>query len=1313
MKAHGGMTTRKHGWLKLNLMQYITFSWVFSFMRYFHKVDGKSDVKLAPPISLHLREITACANDHFAVHWHAETEKATQEKRRPNIFKALVAAYGKRFFALGLFKVGQSICIWVAAYYLLRRFIQFCSASPAEPDYVGYCVCMGFMLAALGQTYCNNQLQSGCMGVGISVKAALSSQIYRKTMRLRGTGDMGEVMNLISRDCFAVLDGCLYFHYFWAAFPEICTIIALLAATVTWSMLPGMGVLLVVFPVQLMIGYSTSVKQHTMDDMSAERVKLMSSILDAIKIVKYNAWEDFFIRVVDKLRLKELRQLNQITSLRTWNYCISFVAPVLVALACYGTYYGYSGIAVTAVTNFTVLSISNSLRYPLFLMPTASKSVTAARNALRNIEAYLLLDEVNVVGKKEEPQIDSALLARSRSATVMHDRSTSAASLQLQDAVFTWGASRRPECDGVSLTVIGSHLMAVVGPLASGKSTLIAGICKQIPLIAGSCKIKGRMALVSQQPWLFAATLRDNILFGSPMNEARYEAVIRVCALERDLEILPDGDMTELAERGTNLSGGQRQRVNLARAVYSDCEIVLLDDPLSAVDQKVGRHIFEQCFKTFMKNRLLIFVTHQLQYLEQCDSVLVMNHGRPVDLGPYSEVYTRCSLLQRMVGTGEEHLDGGGEDDGAVPVKSADADIHPSQLKKLDDIPLRSRLLSIHKPMQFIKRDTSLGMAGSPVGYYASRYGGWAAWAFLVFLFCGTYCYRISSDTWITFWTNNVYFQTTTWYLGMYACFVFGFWAFVFARGLCFSWVARHAGETMHSQALRRVIKGTMTFFQTTPLARLVALFATDQDRIDDLMPDSLLRILQFVPLLMATLIIVIYNIQWVLIPIGGGLVLFIILIGVCSRAISNMKLQEAVARPYALSHVTSTLQGLQTVRTFNAQHRFTETFDGRLDRSHNFMNILFHAQLWQYMHLDLLSATLVFSFAVVCVNKRTELTASAIGLIMSNAMQVVVFVGWSTRAASEFRERFSSVQTSRYYASETPQEAPLIIKERPAPVGWPHAGEIVYDNAVLHYNRDAPAVLVNVSFTIRAKEKIGIVGRTGAGKSTLLNSLMRMYELTQGTVTVDGVDIGQIGLHDLRTQIAVIPQEPVLFSGTIRSNLDPFSRYSDHELWSALQRVRLHEFVANLALKMQYQVVEYGLNLSLGQRQLLCIARALLKGARILIMDEATASIDLVTDGMIQDTVRSEFRDCTVLTIAHRLRTVIDYDRVMVMERGHIVEFDQPALLLRNPHSALSAFVEQTGPTTSAGLRAIAEEAYKRSQLGAAASVEDVYLSP
>lgn len=920
-----------------------------------------------------------------------------------------------------------------------------------------------------------------------------------------------------------------------------------------------------------------------------------------------------------------------------------------------------------------------------------------------------------------------------------------------------------PTLFDIDLTVNKKTLVGICGSVGSGKSSLLQALLGQMRIQKGNVTVGGSTAYVAQQAWIMNATVRDNILLGKPYNEARYKAACFACSLEQDLSILPNGDQTEIGERGINLSGGQKQRISLARALYYDMDIYLLDDPLSAVDAHVGQHIFKHCIKGGLWNKTILFATHQLQYLSQCDIVLYMKNGKIAERGTYDELISNngefATLIRLFIRDVEEELMEE-ETDAFIPVSEAqrrpDSPTTPLTPLSTDGISkLFERQLSASHRKASIRdslseghfepfklndrvsrrshgsaRRRSLRKSGLEVEAearkeeeekkrreetgklvqqedraegavtletyktYMKSAGGYSVFLFLMLFVTVCLCGQLFVDIWLSVWLNAAAEQNKTtpersgiiagnpsnnFYILVYVLSSLAFFIGILVKTYLVVHFTLKASSQLHDKVFHKVSRATMAFFDTTPTGRILNRFSKDLDEIDVHLPfniDSaslnIVRILISIGMVAAVF-------PWFLIGLAPLIVIFALINRVFNRSSRQLKRMDGVTRSPIYSHLTATVQGLSTLHAYNKMAEFNAVLKELLDKNTRPFFMFFSAQRWLAVRLDLLTICIVTIAGLMVVLIKGTLPPAFLGLVLTYSIRMTTLLQFTVRQVAETEARFTSVERISYYIRSVPSEAePEIPDKKPAP-NWPDGGAIRLSGIKMRYRDGLPLVLNDINCEIRSCEKIGIVGRTGSGKSSLGVLVWRLVEPTEGTIHIDDVDITQIGLEDLRSRIAVIPQDPVLFVGTVRYNLDPFKEHSDSELWTALERAHLREMVDSLPAQLMAPVAENGENFSVGERQLLCMARALLRNNKILLLDEATASIDPETDAKIQDTIRESFKNCTLLTIAHRLHTVMDSDRILVMDQGKIAEFDSPGVLMANPHSVFSKLVQAT----------------------------------
>lgn len=1051
----------------------------------------------------------------------------------------------------------------------------------------------------------------------------------------------------------------------------------------------------------------------------------------------------------------------------------------------------------------------------------------------------------------------------------------------------------------VDLEVGAGELVCVVGRVGCGKTSLISALLGEMERHTGSVRVGGQLALVAQQAWIINASVRDNILLGRDLDDARWEACVEACCLSQDFKVLPAGADTEIGEKGINVSGGQKQRISLARACYHDADFYIMDDPLSAVDVHVGKHIFDECISGLLKSKTRLLVTNQLQFVPQADRVVYLEAGCVAAQGSFEEVSQHpgfASLLtefnakaeaeeveeleQQLSSTmtsanpsgrlslelsgahssgaqmsGPEHsglhrthhrqhaehgaaagaallgsseaphwghnrvVDGGqqGDEKTVSPfsfaaqqdakmedlvaaealgdIASARADLarggqavndydpdevfepqHQQQLERVqvgssqDAVrtssgragsmelsrmegaagsrpngrgPASGRSLELarsagsmqragsavpsskrgsvsfkaikeEKPALqeqvvmekdgkviiktpdgrlIVQEDRAKGQVSSQVfREYAAAYG-WYGLLFIICMWAMEQTCRVLTNWWLSRWSTAesvaAYLHSLglpassqrSMYLGVYVGLGLGYSLLVFMRSWSNALGGFHASGIIYRNSLSALIKAPMTFFDTTPIGRILNRFSKDTDDMDQAVPQSITELGNCLMQLLSTLIFISVIQPIFLAGMVPLMVVYYFLQMYYRRSYVELQRNDATTRSPVYAHFSETLTGVETVRAYGLQKKFTTKSDDQIDFNHRAYWSLKTADQWLSLRLDFIGACLVVLVALLAVANRNSLSASLAALSLSEILDVTGFLKYAVQSSAQFEARFNAVERILQYRKLEPESARKVEGKAAAP-GWPSAGALSYRGVWMQYRPELDPVLKGISFDVAAGEKIGIVGRTGSGKSSLIVTLFRLVEPLEGAITLDGQNILELGLEDVRSRIAAIPQDPVLFSGTVRSNLDPYDRHADHELWEALGHVALKEYISALSLGLQARVSEGGDNFSTGQRQLLCVARALLRKPKVLVADEATAAVDSETDALIQRTIRSSFKDSTVLTIAHRLNTILDSTKVLVMDDGHVAEFDTPAALIAKRGGIFRAMVLEAGLT-------------------------------
>uniref|UniRef100_A0A8C5SKT9 ABC-type glutathione-S-conjugate transporter n=1 Tax=Laticauda laticaudata TaxID=8630 RepID=A0A8C5SKT9_LATLA len=826
-----------------------------------------------------------------------------------------------------------------------------------------------------------------------------------------------------------------------------------------------------------------------------------------------------------------------------------------------------------------------------------------------------------------------------------------ACAVKFHEASFAWNQDSDVTIKDITLEIAHGSLVAIVGSVGSGKSSLISAMLGEMENIKGHINIQGSMAYVPQQAWIQNATLKDNIIFGSSLDETRYQQVLEACALHPDLKLLPGGDLTEIGEKGINLSGGQKQRVSLARAVYSNADIYLLDDPLSAVDAHVGRHIFDKVLgpEGLLQNKTRILVTHNLSFLAQVDDIVVLEAGTVTERGSYSTLLANSGSFAQLLNT------------------------YGNQQDNIHEEEAMGKVITIAKDT--VKLFTYLR-------YF--RAIGWGLSICILIGNIGQAASFIGFNLWLSDWTNDaLHYQNETYpvtrdmRVGIYG--TLGLFLLI-ATGLA-SFGTIRASRVMHEQLLSNILRVPMSFFDSTPTGRIVNRFAKDIFTVDETIPISLRSWMNCFFMILSTLVIIcIATPYFAIITLLLGILYYFILQFYVATS-RQLRRLDSVTRSPIYSHFGETVSGLSVIRAFGHQERFLQHNEKIVDVNQKSVYSWLVSNRWLAVRLELVGNLTVFFAALLAVFVKNSLNSGIVGLSISSAMNITQTLNWLVRMTSELETNIVAIERLNEY-TEIKNEAPWVTTQRP-PSQWPNNGEITFIDYKVRYRPELELVLDGINCDIKGTEKIGVVGRTGAGKSSLTNCLFRILEAAGGKILIDGLDIATLGLHDLREKLTIIPQDPILFSGTLRMNLDPFDQYSDEDIWHTLELAHLKSYVQALPEGLSSPVSEGGENLSVGQRQLVCLARALLRKSKILILDEATAAVDMETDHLIQETIRSEFANCTVITIAHRLHTIMDSHRVLVLQEGKIVEFDNPEELLQQ-QGIFAGMAREAGITRS-----------------------------
>ncbi|KAJ8418122.1 hypothetical protein AAFF_G00138310 [Aldrovandia affinis] len=1242
-----------------------------------------------------------------------EKEKKKKKKKKKDGEKKtdypkswLVSTIAKTFKGVllesALFKVLQDLLAFVSPQ-ILKLMISF-THDTSIYVWKGYLYAVLLLLVAILQSMFLQQYFQRCFVLGTQVRTAIMAAVYKKALVVsndsRKETTVGETVNLMSADAQRFNDVTNFIHLLWSCPLQIGLAIMFLWMELGASVMAGLLVMVLMVPLNGILAAKSRTFQIKNMKYKDKRMKIMNEILSGIKILKLYAWEPSFEAQVGDIRDKELTVMKKFAYLSSVSTFIFACAPALVSLASFAVFVTVSNENVLdAEKAFTSISLFNILRFPLAMLPMLIAAMVQTSVSKKRLEKFLGAEDLDL-------------------GAVRHDSSFNTA-ISVCDATCAWEKDSDPVLKSVSLDIKPGRLVAVVGAVGSGKSSLISAMLGEMHTPKGFINIMGSVAYVPQQAWIQNATLRDNILFGSALDEARFQAVLDACALGPDLELLPGGDQTEIGEKGINLSGGQKQRVSLARATYSLADIYLLDDPLSAVDSHVGKHLFTNVVgpKGLLKDKTRILVTHGVSFLPYVDEIVVLVDGKVSEVGSYDslkasggafseflhtyateeskskEKDSDTEEVETMPESQEPQVDCPPEDVVSVTLKRENSLRHSqrngsirlrkhSSVKKLKDLPAS-------KGQRLIEKETmETGQVKFSVYLQYLRALGWGYCSMVFAAYFAQNVSFIGQSVWLSVWTkDSVDYANMTYPDSVRDMRVAVFGALGVAQGvLVFVGTflmangAISASRILHSRLLSNILRVPMVFFDTTPSGRVVNRFAKDMFTVDESIPMSFRSWLMCLLGVIGTLFVICLATPIFIAVIVPLAVIYYFVQRFYVATSRQLRRLDSVSRSPIYSHFSETVAGLSVIRAYGHQDRFLRHNKDTIDENLKSVYPWIVSNRWLAIRLEFLGNLVVFFSALFAVLSRGSLDSGMVGLSISYALNVTQTLNWLVRMTSELETNIVAVERVSEY-TEIENEAAWITKTRP-PEGWPDAGRLRLQNYKVRYRPELDLVLHGITCDIESTEKIGIVGRTGAGKSSLTNCLFRIMEAAEGHIFIDGVDIAVLGLHDLRSKLTIIPQDPVLFSGTLRMNLDPFEKFSDEAIWKVLELSHLKAYVGGLEDGLKHEVTEGGENLSVGQRQLLCLARALLRKSRILILDEATAAVDLETDRLIQVTIRHEFAHCTVLTIAHRLHTIMDSSRVMVLDAGKIVEFDSPnALFRRQGH--FYAMAKDAGITT------------------------------
>ncbi|XP_075493641.1 ABC transporter C family member 10-like isoform X2 [Primulina tabacum] len=1138
---------------------------------------------------------------------------------------------------------------------LLKAFIKVAEGNESF-GYAPYILVATLFLAKIVESISQRQWYFRSKLVGLRVRSLLTAVIYQKQLRLSNSAKLnqssGQIMNYVTVDSYRIGEFPFWLHQIWTTSLQLCLAIVILFQAVGLATIASMAMIILIILCNSPIGKLQHKFQSKLTEAQDERLKKMSEAILNMKVLKLSAWETHFREVVEKLRAIEEKCLCAVQLCQA-NYSVIFwSSSFLVSSATFATCY-FLGVPLSSTNVFTFVATLQLVQEPVRLIPDVIAVFIQAKVAFSRIVKFL-----------GEPELETA--------SVRVKSSLSDTRVSFQSADLSWDENPlRLTLRNISLGLKHGDKIAVCGEVGSGKSTLLAAILGEVPITAGTVQVHGTIAYVSQSAWIQTGSIRENILFGSTFDNNKYQDTLNKCSLLKDLELLPYGDLTEIGERGVTLSGGQKQRIQLARAMYKDADIYLLDDPFSAVDAHTALSLFNEYVLRALSTKTVVLVTHQVDFLRTFDYILFMSDGKILHAAPYPQLLATSQEFRDLVNA---HKETAGSEMLSEVTSSRNCGSSSGEIrKKYAEMEVKTS----ENDSQLIKKEErEVGDSGlKPYILYLNHDRGFFLFSVAALSHLISLVGQIMQNTWMA---ANVDDRNVTTLRLIVVYLLIGLVSalLIICRSISTVVLNMKMSRALFSQLLMALFRAPMSFYDSTPLGRILSRVSSDLSVVDLDVPFSLLSATAMTSncySYMVVLAVITWQVLLVTIPM-----IFIVMRlqrYYFSSARELMRI-NGTTKSLVANHLAESMAGVITIRAFEEEDRFFAKYLQLIDTNGSPYFHYFSANEWLIQRLEILCAT-VLSFAALCMVllPTGTLRSGFIGMSLSYGLALNSIVTFSINTQCLLSNYIVSVERLDQYM-RIPSEALEVIEENHPPIDWPT--HVILVGKQIRYRSNSPLVLRGISCVFEGGHKVGIVGRTGSGKTTLISALFRLVEPAGGKILVDGVDISRIGLHDLRSRLGIIPQDPTLFNGTVRYNLDPLGEHTEQELLEVLGKCQLKEAIGEKKNGLDSQVVEDGSNWSMGQRQLFCLGRALLRRSKILVLDEATASIDNATDMILQKIIRTEFADCTVITVAHRIPTVMYCNMVLAISEGKLVEYDEPMNLMKREDTLFGQLVQE-----------------------------------
>ncbi|OMJ65976.1 hypothetical protein SteCoe_37344 [Stentor coeruleus] len=1234
----------KPSYEKASFLSKITLAWVAKSIFYFRKTPPNSSNLFEIPANYDLEKNLKILKDH----WNEELKK-----KDPSFTKAVIKTIKIKYLISMILMITSQCQSLIQA--LLINFLVKYLMNDSAPQYEGALLTTAFVVSVIISSLCMNQASFRSSLLIGNLKNIITTLITEKVLKLNNNciSDekiRGKILNTLSTD-MELLEMTVFTFFVWCT--PFVIIISIIIVSYTFGPVGiiGIGISIIHVPLAIIIGKAIQKLRSKANLVGDLRIKMIENLIEGIKIMKLYAWEIPFLDFIFKKRQEEYEIRARLTNLNTILLVLSIASisfEVFITLLVQVKL----GNGFTVGNVFLLITIYFTTHIIIVYTNTIGiNTIFVFFGIMKRAGEILLMKEFNK--DFNAPNGDLAICMNDitlswREEVLDQDNDNTQRSFKRTKSIYR-------ECiQNMSFAASKKELIMVVGPVGSGKTSLLMGLLGEINLASGKINLDDNIAYASDEAWIISGSIKENILMGRTLDPEFYTEVINSCALIKDLEILNNGDETIIGDRGTTLSGGQKARVCLSRAVYSDANVYLLDDPLSAVDPEVANYIFDHCIKGMLKNKTVILVTHQVQFMSQADNILVLNNGTLAFYGSYKDLKNRDDVKELI---------------GDFAFRK-----NTKSKKKVKQNVVKEE----NKEKEiFEEKETAQGRAGIKIYWRYFLYGYKNVFFIILIscLICFTQVLYQACFYWISYWSKQSD-KKSDYYIGVLGVLVGLLFIFYSIRNYSIINCNLRANVKLHNEALKSVALTDSLFFDKNPTGRIINRFSKDIGAIDGPLQTFSYETISSAVLILSNIIVAIIIMPYTLIIIPFAILVLYFVFKYGSTVVFQLKVLELINRGPILTTITSCLNGLPTIRCLNLQEKFLKDIKSYTElhfRSHFTFYTMLRANTF---YSDLGLTLLIVLNVILIISTKGAISPSLAAYSLSVSVGLLGLGGFCVRNIIEMTSYMTSAQRLIEYA-DIPKEGEFLIDSS----FQIKKGKIKFDNIFMKYRPSLPYSLAGLSFTVKGGHKVGVIGRTGAGKSSLLQVLFRLVNPELGTVYIDGVDYLQLGLHDLRKQMSVIPQSATLFTGSIRENLDPFHFYTDDEILNALENVQLKDSILEFDEGLNIEIGNEGLSLSAGQKQLLCMARAILRGNKVIMMDEATANVDNETDRIIQETIANKFDGCTLIVIAHRIRTIIHSDKVLVMDKGLCKEYDRPKRLYLNEDSLFRQMINHTGP--------------------------------